>query len=256
MTPSPIYGRRGRLGAANTGIRHTASTFGKARIGTYSEKANGHLTVDSDAERFAAHLLTLDPRVRAFQPQPFTVDLIEQRLLLSRDALANARRQYHEIQGPKFYTPDFSIDWQGGLRNALEVKAEGFEGDDEYWDKVARARTILAANGFPLRTVIYPADSAHPLRMNAHVLKQAAHRVAEHLTDDLVDSVTRLCDATPIPVATLCNTLALPPGLIPVLLISGVLAGNIARHPICGELEVCAAYGDLSHLSLLEGVEK
>lgn len=38
MTPSPTYGRRGRLGAANTGIRHTASTFGKARIGTYSEK--------------------------------------------------------------------------------------------------------------------------------------------------------------------------------------------------------------------------
>ena len=82
----PSYGRRGRLDAANTGIRRTASTYGKAKFGTYSEKASGHLNVESDAERFVAHLLAIDPRVRAFQPQPFCVDLIDQRMLFTKEA--------------------------------------------------------------------------------------------------------------------------------------------------------------------------
>lgn len=84
------YGRRDRLNAANTGIRHTASTYGKAKFGTYSEKANGHLNVESDAERFVAHLLAIDPRVRAFQPQPFCVDLLDRRLLFTREAVGKA----------------------------------------------------------------------------------------------------------------------------------------------------------------------
>ena len=87
---STSYGRRGRLDAANTGIRHTASTYGKAKFGTYIEKASGHLNVESDAERFVAHLLTIDPRVRTFQPQPFCVDLIDQRLLFTKAAVREA----------------------------------------------------------------------------------------------------------------------------------------------------------------------
>ncbi|MBU65316.1 MAG: hypothetical protein CL858_07690 [Cupriavidus sp.] len=253
---STSYGRRGRLDAANTGIRHTASTYGKAKFGTYIEKASGHLNVESDAERFVAHLLTIDPRVRTFQPQPFCVDLIDQRLLFTKAAVREAWHKHRDVQGPKFYTVDFNIDWLDGLRHAVEVKAEGFEGDDEYWDKVARARPILDANGYPLRTLVLPANSAHPIRMNARALKQATHQVGAYLTEELVERVTRRCESGPVSVQTLCSDLALPPGLMPVLLVSGVLGGDLAHHTICGTLELSLAYGELSHLCLLEGVEK
>lgn len=257
MSRTPAsYGRRGRPSAANTGIRHTASTYGKAKFGTYSEKADGHLIVESDAERFVTHLLAIDPRVKAFQPQPFCVDLIDQRLLFTRDAVRAAWHKHRDIPGPKFYTVDFSIDWQDGLHHSVEVKAERFEGDDVYWDKVARARPVLAANSYPLRTLVLPANSIHPMRMNSRVLKQALHRVGTYLTDELVERVTRRCENGPVSLRVLCSDLALLPGLIPVLLVSGVLAADLACQPISGTLELSLAYGDLTHLCLLEGVEK
>lgn len=253
---SPSYGRRGRLNSANTGIRHTASTYGKAKLGTYCAKADGHLIVESDAERFVAHLLAIDPRVKAFRPQPFRVDLIDQRLLFTQQAGREAWHKHRDVPGAKFYTVDFSVEWQNGLRHAVEVKAEGYEGDDAYWDKVARARPILTANGYPLRTVVLPANTAHPVRMNSRMLKQAVHQVGSYLTDELVERVTRRCEEGPLSLRALCTDLQLSPSLIPVLLVSGVLAADLARHTICGTLELSLAYGDLNHLSLLEGVEK
>ncbi|WP_024973835.1 hypothetical protein [Ralstonia pickettii] len=257
MSRTPMsYGRRGRLDAANTGIRHTASTYGKAKFGTYSKKASGHLNVESDAERFVAHLLTIDPRVRAFQPQPFCVDLLDRRLLFTREAVGKACFKHGGVEGPKFYTVDFSVDWLDGLHHAVEVKAEGFEGDEVYWDKVARARPVLAANGYPLRTLVLPANTVHPIRMNSRALKQAMHQVQTYLTAELVARVERRCEGGPVSVRDLCTDLQLSPGLIPVLLVSGVLTGDLAHHAICGTLELSLAYGDLGHLCLLEGVEK
>ncbi|KAI3594351.1 hypothetical protein D9X30_0583 [Cupriavidus sp. U2] len=252
----PSYGRRGRQNAANTGIRRTASTYGKAKFGTYSEKASGHLNVESDAERFVSHLLEIDPRVRAFQPQPFCVDLIDQRLLFTRQAMGEAWHKHRNVAGPKFYTVDFRVDWQDGLHHAVEVKAEGFEGDEVYWEKVADARPILAANGYPLRTLVLPASTSHPIRMNSRALKQASHQVRAYRTDELVDRVTRRCGDGPVSVRALCEDLQILPGLIPVLLVSGVLGGDLTHRSICGTLELSLAYGDLGHLCLLEGVEQ
>lgn len=252
----PSYGRRGRLNDANTGIRHTAPTYGKPRYGTYSEKASGHLDVESDAERFIAHLLTIDPRVTAFEPQPFCVDLIEQRLLLTKEAVRTAVRRYHHLPGPKFYTPDFGIDWENGLHHALEVKAEGFEGDDEYLEKLARADPILEANGYPLSVLVFPADTAHPIRMNARLLKLATHQLGTYLSNDLVERVTHRCESGPMAMRSLCADLAIATGLIPLLLVSGVLKADLFHHAIDGALELSLAYGDLSHLCLLERVER
>jgi hypothetical protein len=69
MRAAPSYGARSRLTAANAGIRLTARTYGKARIGTYAAKADGHITVDCDAERLVANILSIDPRVRSFRQQ-------------------------------------------------------------------------------------------------------------------------------------------------------------------------------------------
>lgn len=239
---SVSYGRRGRQSTANTGIRQTASTYGKARFGMYSEKAGGHINVESDAERFVAQLLTIDPRVRAFQPQPFSVDLIDQRVLFTRDAVREAWHKHRDVPGgAKFYTVDFSIEWLDGLHHAVEVKAEGFEGDEVYWEKVARARPIPAANGYPLRTLALRSNTVHPVRMNSRVLKQAAYQARTYLTDELVERVMQRCEEGSVSVRTLCSDPQLPPGLIPVLLVSGVLTGDLAHHTICGTLELSLA---------------
>jgi hypothetical protein len=249
------YGRRGRLNSANSGIRETAPTYGTSRNSSFSEKAGGHFKVELNNERLVAHLLIIDPRVKAFQPQPFTVDLIEQRMLFTRDAVRQAWHKHRDIPGPKFYTPDFSVDWTDGLHHAIEVKGEGNEGDDVYWDKIALARPILAANGYPLRSVVVPKNGRHPLRMNPGVLKQAIHRLDAWLTDELVARVTSRCESGPISVGALCADIHLLPGLIPVLLVGGVISADIAHHTICSTLEVSLAYGDLSHLYLLEEME-
>jgi hypothetical protein len=55
MRSFPSYGTRSRKLSSNAGVRTTARTFGKARIGTYAEKANGHITVESESERLVAH---------------------------------------------------------------------------------------------------------------------------------------------------------------------------------------------------------
>jgi hypothetical protein len=252
---SPSYGRRGRQGESNSGIRQTAPTYGKAKFGTYSEKARGHLNVESHAETFIAHLLTIDPRVTTFQPQPFCVDLIDQRLLLTREAVSDAWRKHRDVEGPKFYTADFSFTSMGGLQNAVEVKTESYQGSEEYWAKVEQARPILVANNYPLRTLLFPANSTHPVRMNSRVLKQATHQISTYLTDELVERVTRRCEGGAVTMQALCSELKLLPGLIPVLLVSGVLSGDLAHCTISGTLELSLAHGDLGHLCLLEEVE-
>ncbi len=252
---SMSYGRRGPESAANTRIRQTASTYGKARFGTYSEKAGGNTNVESDAERFVAQLLTIDPRVRAFQPQPFCVDLIDQRVLFTRNAVREAWHKHRDVPRAKSYTVDFSIERLDGLHHAVGVKAKRYEGDEVYWNKVGRARPILAANGSPLRTLVLRSNTVHPVRMKSRALKQAAHRAGAYLTDELVERVTQRCEERAVSVRALRSDLHLSPSLVPVLLFSGVLAGDLARRAICGTLELSLAYGELSHLCLLEGVE-
>ncbi|MGC7969947.1 hypothetical protein ACP3WE_24280, partial [Salmonella enterica] len=85
------------------------------RIGTYAEKADGHITVESDAERLVAHILSIDPRVRSFKQQPFTVDLVGERLLFTREEVSEARRMRGCRTGEMEYRPDFSVVQTDGL---------------------------------------------------------------------------------------------------------------------------------------------
>lgn len=252
MRSAPSYGVRSRRTMANAGIRFTARTYGKARIGTYAEKANGHITVDSEAERLVAHLLSVDPRVRSFMPQPFTVDLVAERLLFTREEVSEARRMRGGRSGDLEYTPDFSTVQADGLQGAYEVKLQGYEGDDRYWAKVERAGEIMAAYCYALSTIVVPVDERHPVVVNAQLLKPARVRAQEYLTPDIIDRVERYCESGPVLQRVLCADLQIPTGLVPPLLATGVLQADLARHPICAALELSAGYGDLGHLCLVE----
>jgi hypothetical protein len=251
MRSAPSYGVRSRRGTANAGIRPTARTYGKARIGTYARKADGHITVESDPERLVSHLLSIDPRVRSFKPQPFTVDLVFQRILFTAEELTEAR-EARGRNGEAEYTPDFTIVQSNGLQAAYEVKYEGFEGDSQYWAKLERAQLVLEANCYPLATVVVPADERHPVSVNAQLLKSAASRAAAYLTPDIIERVECYCEAGPVLQRALCDDLQLAPNFVPLLLATGVLQADLAHHHICSNLELSLAYGDLSHLCLIE----
>lgn len=239
----------------NAGVRLTARTYGKARIGTYAEKADGHITVESDAERLVAHILSVDPRVRSFKPQPFTVDLVGERLLFTLEEVSEARRMRGCHTGDVEYTPDFATVQADGLLRAYEVKLQGYEGDDRYWMKIERAREIMEAYCYPLSTVVVPADERHPVIVNAQLLKPAVARAHQYLTQDIIDQVERYCESGPVLQQALCADLHIQTGLTPLLLATGVLQADVAHHHISAALELSAAYGDLGHLCLIEELQ-
>jgi hypothetical protein len=253
MRSAPSYGIRSHRIAANAGVRLTARTYGKSRIGTYAEKADGHITVDSDAERMVAHILSVDPRVRSFRPQPFTVDLVAERLLFTREEVSEVRRlRGGRMGGDLEYTPDFATVQVDGLQRAYEVKLQGYEGDDRYWAKIDRARQIMDAYCYPLFTVVVPSDERHPVIVNAQLLKPAIARAHEYITSDIIERVERYCESGPVLQRELCADLKIHTGIIPLLLAKGVLQADVAHHHICATLELSTAYGDLSHLCMIE----
>lgn len=252
MRTAPTYGLRSRRTASTTGIRPTANTFGKARIGTCAPKANGNITVDSEPERLIAHILSIDPRVRSFNQQPFTVDLVGQRLLFTRAQVSEARRGRRGHKGAAEYTPDFATVQTDGLQCAYEVKLEGYEGDAGYWEKIERAMVVMEANCYPLRTVVVPADELHPVLVNAMLLKPALMCAHFHLSPDIIERVEQYCASGSVLQRNLCADLQISTNLIPTLLATGVLQADLARQTICATLELSAAYGDLAHLCLID----
>ncbi|HOB92856.1 MAG TPA: hypothetical protein PKL46_02220 [Aquabacterium sp.] len=54
----------------------------------------------------------------------------------------------------------------------------------------------------------------------------------------------------------MCADLALAPGLVPVLLVAGALTADLARTVIDGDFDLSGAHGELTHLCLLESVER
>lgn len=249
---TPTYGSRGRLGGADAGIRRVSPTFGKELHLTYSSKCAERFAVDSDAERIVALALTVDPRVQRFTPQPFTVDLIDARLLRTDEELSEARSRHRHRIGRKFFTPDFGVyraDWP---RGAVEVKLEGFEGDGEYEEALAKAGEILEASGWRFQRLVVPAEPRHPIRANVPLLKKACSRVDLWPTAEQLAQVEAVCARGPLTLSRLCEELGLAPSMVPSLLVCGAVRADVYRHYINGALVLEAGFGDLGHLELVE----
>ena len=55
-------------------------------------------------------------------------------------------------------------------------------------------------------------------------------------------------------VRELCGALSLSPNLVPTLLVSGLIRGNVRDELINGTMRIEPAYGDLGSLSLLRSL--
>lgn len=255
-TSSIPYGRRSGQKDADSGVRRVAATYGKVLLLTSSPKASDRFVVESDAERVVTHLLTLDPGVQGFVPQPFTVDLVDGRILWTPEEVEAARKRHRGREGRKFYTPDFEVTWLGRPKGALETKLEGFEGDAEYDAGLQLAASVLRTGGYDLAKVVVPAGNGHPLRFNLPLLRKAIGREDLRPTTDLVGRVNAFLEGGPRTLHQLCSELCLSPNLVPALLVAGVLSADLARQTISGTMLLHAAHGDCSHLCLLDEVAR
>ena len=252
--PIGSYGRRPKLKLTEMAVRNVAPTFGKARYLSYSNKCEGTLVVESDGERLTSHMLTLDPRAKKFWTQPFTVDLIDKRILRTPVEVAEARKKHSKRIGPRFYTPDFGVEWIGLTRSAKEVKLEGFEGDDEYQTRLNLGASIIEDHGYRFSMVVFPRNPRHPFYSSLVLLKQAAGRPELWPDEQLAQRVSEVCSQQTVSLKDLCTRLNVSPNLVPAMLVSGCVSANLATQHLCGTMQLSAAYGDLSHLQLLDGL--
>lgn len=256
---SNSYGSRGMLQGLDAGVRRVAPSFGKQLHLTYSQKADGIVTVESDSERYVSHMLTLDPEVSSFSTQPFAVDLIERRLHRTTAAVEAARARYKRVRGQKFYTPDFGVQWHlsgqsGHYATAIEVKLEGYESDEKDLQRMEAGRNVIEAAGIEFLRVVWPRSQNHPLRTNLPLLLKAKQRVDLWPDAVTVAAVEGAFVQGVTTVRELCDALSLSPNVIPSLLVSGLLSANVGQELIRGAMRIELAYGDLGFLSLLRGL--
>lgn len=243
------YGKRARVGEFDRGVRTVAPTYGRGRILTFSQKSSGTMVVDGNAERVAVQMMTIDPSVRSFSPQPFTVDLKERRLLTTKEQLSAARKKHGGRSGHCFYTPDFALAWSMGTKTALEVKSEEWPGDDEYEERLQLAEPILTFYGYELRKLVVPAHASHPLKRNLALLQRATGREIKHLLT--AERIDRLDGKARMTLGAACDALGVETELAPVLFMAGVISMDLAGSPMRGDTQVEAAFGGLDHLCLV-----
>lgn len=254
MPATGMYGKRGRLrtDSDTTGTRLVSPTYGRSRIRSYGGKS-GDILIESQAERLVAHMLSIDPRVVRFRPQPFTVDLNGQRLLTTKEQVKEVLARYSQQSGPRIYTPDFGIDFTGAQQAALEVKTDTFPGDERYQERLNRAGGILRDYGYELTKVVLPTNFSGPLKQNLQLLQQARRAQGCQISSAMLKRLDQL-KATELTLENVCLHLRVPLNFAPILVLAGAISFDLRRHPFHAQTPVVLAYGELEHLHLIGGL--
>ncbi|WP_431274649.1 TnsA endonuclease N-terminal domain-containing protein [Variovorax ureilyticus] len=249
------YSPRPGLKRLDIGIRKTAPTFGRSVFLTDAQKSIGAIAVESPSERLISQLLGLDPTVRTFQSQPLTVDLLQGTLLLTSEEKAQAR-QRDRVRGERsvFYTPDFLVQLCSGASIAIEVKTEDWNGDAAYQEKLFRASEVLACHRIDFARLVVPSLWCHPLKTNAPLLHQAAKRLDLRPTAAVLEKLEVLADGGACTLGEFCSGIGVDMRTAPVLIVFGALKADVLKHELNSKTPAQAAYGDLSHLSVLGGL--
>jgi hypothetical protein len=125
------------------------------------------IRLESRLEQSVAQALELDPRVRAYRAQPFTLDLATGELL--------AEKHLRKPQGAVYYTPDFMVDLED-LQIILEVKPRAFL--QEHMKQLDQVRCVLLSKGMRFLIITEDDFAGHYLRniqLFVQYLTQARH---------------------------------------------------------------------------------
>lgn len=252
------YGKRRGQEAVNTGIRPIAPTYGRASFLSYSHRSGYTHATESANERLVSQMLDIDPSFKSHQAQPFTVDVLEQRLIHARaernKLSATRKKDLGDEARNTLYTPDFLANRSDAPLLVLEVKLEGWEGNEEYANKLCIARRVLAANGYEFQKITVPSLWSHPLRHNVPLLHMAKASSPIVLSEEQLLLLEKAGAASGITQADACHLLQLQPAHIPALVVQGVLRLDISNTRFHNDTILTLAHGDLQHLQLLGGM--
>lgn len=243
--------RNGAIKSSDLGARRVAGTFGKAAHLTLPGKDKTCI-VESAAERLATDAFALDPDVRGYAAQPYTVDLMDGVLLRSAEERRLAFGK-HAAAGTEatFYTPDFDIEWVLGTHSAIEIKLEGYAGDALYQEKLLKARDVLWSHGVEFLQLVIPSYWRHPLRTNLPLLHQAKLRDDLAPSAEILDQVDRLAAAGACTLREFCTGLGFDNRMSPVLITHGALDVDFLHQTLLDSTPAKPAHGGLAHLSVV-----
>lgn len=245
------YGKRPGLSEVDTGARRVAPSYGKESFLTFGRKSQGLMVVEQDAERLTSHMLGLDPSVVRYQAQPFVVDLVSHAILRTQEQRQQAKARHKGKPGPIFFTPDFLVQLCSRIQRVVEVKLDGYLGDEDYQQKLQLAKAVLWDHGYEFTRVVVPISPKHPLRLNVPLLHQAALRKDLRPQPEVYSEVEQLALQGASTVAEFCAGLSVSPSMAPVLLAYGALSMDLHAHQIRGNAPAEPAYGSLDHLQML-----
>lgn len=235
-----------------TGVRQLGRTFGASLHFVHATKVDPQLPflVDKQAEGLVANVLELDPEVKSFWNQPFMIDLVECRLLRTKDEVHEAKKKYRDRPGHSLYTPDFEARLFSEDRDAVEVKLEGFEGDNDYVTKLRLAAEILASCGYGLKQFLVTSEQTRAPWTTVPLLYQGAQRKDLWPDEAMYARIAAADEEGATTGQEFIRALKISANLLPVYIAAGALSIDVLAGEICGATPMRAAYGDLGHLSL------
>jgi hypothetical protein len=254
-TVKASYGRRSRP-AVSHGVKPVATTFGQVKVASYSDKVDGgHYLGNSVPEHLVGLMLSIDPGISRYVPQPFTVDLVEHRVLRTTLEFKMAKEKYLGMSGPLFYTPDYGLEYVDAGKGSLEVKKFGFEGDAEYDEKLICAERIIRAHGHGFKKMVLPCED-HPMYFSVPLLVQAMGRMDLIEEKDMLERVAMLAQRGAVTLKDFGQGLGIGQNLMPVLLAKGVLSADIWNVRLDFRTPAQPADGDLRHLQYFSKASK
>lgn len=251
------YGKRSAYKGLRPGARPVATTFGRTSNPVAAAKFADRqpFLADGPAEQLVAQMLDLDPEVVSFLPQGVAVDLVAGCLLYTREQRSAAAAKYKSLPGPCIYTGDYLVELSGARQRVLEVKLDSFPGDEVYQEKFQRAKLVLNRYGCELAKVIIPADERRPVWTTVPLVTQAFMHRALWPSAEVLEKIGVIAEAGASTARDYLRPLGLEVNMLPVLVASGALSTDLLSLPLQGGSPVEAAYGDLSHLQLIDRLQ-
>lgn len=251
-TAMSAYGRRGNVRGVDAGVRRVSATFGKKLRQTSSDKAAGTFAVESDTEVVMAHVLDLDPTVKSFKPQPYTVDLAKKRIVTDPEERKGLLLGNRALGHSQIYTPDFAVQLhESNAQVAIEVKHADYPPNEAMCHKLSEAAAILSNHGIEFQQAVLGNPIDTPLIENVSLLRGCKDYRSLLPHDDVLADIQSHCEHYQSPATNLIAKFDLSFHQLLCLTYFGVLGFDLMNQPLRLETIFTPAYGDLSHLELL-----
>ena len=225
-----------------------------------ANKADGAMFVESRHEHITALALDIDPCTKHIAPQPFTLRLDLERLFETRKEALKATprisKKRRDVDSPhkieSIYTPDFLVELTTPTPLVIECKTDSQI--IKLQVELARRKQILNNLGYRYQVVSTDQLNQKGLHVNLANLRDAIHYPDNEVKQGYLGVLEMMISRRngPFLVSDLRKVVPEMPDIALYLgLAYGVIAFDLRSGHISNNTTIWKAYGDLSHLQLL-----